>query len=119
MMFAGVGVVVRWRWLAVRSAVMSWARWWARVRRRRGIFAVRSESSPGWCWVSRTIGAVGAHNPGETIALPGWVTYRSPAGEVQMTVPFTLAVPANVPAGEAPPAPADAPPPEVAAPAGN
>jgi hypothetical protein len=35
------------------------------------------------------------------------------------TVPFTLAVPANVPAGEAPPAPADAPPPEVAAPAGN
>ncbi|MCV7135744.1 hypothetical protein H7J06_22475 [Mycobacterium hodleri] len=35
------------------------------------------------------------------------------------TVPFTLAAPANVPAGEAPPAPADAPPPEVPAPAGN
>ena len=89
-----MGVVVRWRWLAVRSAAMSWARWWARVRRRRGIFAVRSEpaesdSSRTWSRVSRIIGAVGAHSDGETIALPGWVTYRSPAGEVQMMVPST------------------------------
>jgi hypothetical protein len=35
------------------------------------------------------------------------------------TVPFALAEPAAVPAGEAPPAPADAPPPEIPAPAGN
>jgi hypothetical protein len=35
------------------------------------------------------------------------------------TVPFALSEPAAVPAGEAPPAPSDAPPPEIPAPAGN
>ena len=82
----GVGVgVVRWWWLARRSAAMVATRLWVRVRVRRGIFAALST-----CPLGRTgtvTGAVGAHSPGKINALPGWVTYFSPAGEVQMIVP--------------------------------
>jgi hypothetical protein len=94
---------VRAWWLARRSAAIAAARCWARVRVRRGIMADFSpQLSTGR--TSVVLGPVGTDSDGKIRAPPGWVTYLSPPGEVQTTVPSQLASDTGVaaPAGNSP-----------------
>ncbi|OCB55515.1 hypothetical protein A9X02_09280 [Mycobacterium malmoense] len=68
------GVVSRaWR-LWWRSVAMRWARFWARVRVRSGIIAVRCPQRSATGTGVSGGSPVGAHSVGNSNALPGVVT---------------------------------------------
>src|ERR1700738_2000328 len=71
---------------------MRWARFWARVRRRLGIIAVRSPQcwAGGSAWGGRA--PVGRDRLGNSSRLPGVGRYGCPDGEVRITVPSGTSV---------------------------